>query len=238
MKGKGISQEALKLIACLTMLVDHIAAAMAMDYDLYMRMGPQLYLVLRGIGRVAFPIYCFLMAEGAHHTRSPGRYALRLLVGAVLSEIPFDLALFGGISWMHQSVMVTLLLGFGALWLMKKCGNLFLKILASLPFIFLGDLLMTDYGSFGVLLIAMLGFFRDLPMGKLMQCVSICLVCALIPSFTIRLGIFEISLELIGCLSVFPILLYFGHKQTQNKIVQWAFYLFYPVHLLILALMM
>ena len=238
MRRKGLSQEGLKLIACLTMLVDHIAAAMAMDYDLYMRMGPQLYLVLRGIGRVAFPIYCFLMAEGAHHTRSPGRYALRLLVGAVLSEIPFDLALFGGIGWAHQSVMVTLLLGFGALWAMKKCGHVLLKLLVALPFILLGDLLMTDYGSYGVLLIVLLGLFRELPLGKLMQCVSICLVCALIPSIHIQVGMFSISLELVGCLSAVPIVLYFGNKQTKNKAVQWAFYLFYPVHLMALALIL
>lgn len=230
MKGKGISQETLKLIACAAMLLDHVAAVLVYDRELY--------ILMRAIGRLAFPIFCFLLVEGAHYTKSPGKYGFRLFVGAVLSEIPFDLALFGGISWLHQSVMVTLLLGFGALWLMKKCAKLFLKILSALPFVLLGDLLMTDYGSFGVLLIAMLGFFRDLPMGKLMQCVSICLVCALIPSFNIRLGIFEISLELIGCLSVFPILLYFGHKQTQNKVVQWAFYLFYPVHLMALALIL
>lgn len=230
MKIKGISQEGLKLIACVTMLLDHVAAVMVYDRGLY--------ILMRAIGRIAFPIFCFLLVEGAHYTKSPGKYALRLFIGAVLSEIPFDLALFGSISWLHQSVMVTLLLGFVALWVMKKCGNIFLKILVALPFILLGDLLMTDYGSFGVLLIAMLGFFRDLPMGKLMQCVSICLVCSMIPSFNLQLGIFEISLELIGCLSIFPILLYFGHKQTKNKAVQWAFYLFYPAHLLVLALIL
>lgn len=228
MKSKGISQELLKLIACVTMLLDHAAVVLVYERELY--------LLMRAMGRIAFPIFCFLLVEGAHHTKSPGKYALRLLVGAVLSEIPFDLALFGGISWAHQSVMVTLLLGFGALWVTKKCENGLLKFLAALPFILLGELLMTDYGSYGVLLITLLGFFRDLPKGKLMQCVSICLVCAMIPSINLRLGSLEISLELIGCLSVFPILLYFGHKQTRNKVVQWAFYLFYPVHLAALCL--
>lgn len=236
MSKKGIPQEWLKLIACVTMLLDHTAAAISLDRDLYAAMGPGIYILLRAIGRIAFPIFCFLLVEGAHYTKSPGKYALRLAVGAVLSEIPFDLALFGQLTWRYQSVMLTLLLGFGLLCVMKKCANLFLKGLAALPFILLGELMMTDYGGYGVLLIAMLGFFRDLPMGKLMQCVSICLVCALIPSMHIRLGIFEISLELIGCLSIFPILLYFGRKQTKSRAVQWAFYLFYPAHLLVLAL--
>ena len=223
MKTKGISQEGLKLIACLTMLLDHTAAVLVYDY------WP--YVVMRGLGRIAFPIYCFLLAEGAHYTKSPGRYALRLLIGALLAEIPFDLALFGHITWDYQSVMVTMLLGFGALWTMGKCERLLLKGLGALPFIFLGDLLRTDYGSYGVLLIAMLGFFRDLPMGKVMQCVSICLVCALIPSLEIQVGIFRVSLELFGIVSIFPMLLYFGKKQTGSKPLQWAFYLFYPVHL-------
>lgn len=226
MKRKGISQEALKLIACLAMLLDHVAVVLVWDYERY--------ILLRGIGRIAFPIFCFLLVEGAHHTGSPGRYALRLLLGAVLAEIPFDLTMFGQVTWAHQSVMVTLLLGFGALWAMKRCEKLLLRGLVSLPFILLGDLLMTDYGSFGVLLIVLLEFFRDLTLGKTMQCVSIGLVCALIPSTSIRVGSFLISLELIGCLSVIPILLYFGEKRTKSKWIQWAFYLFYPVHLTVL----
>ena len=227
MNRKGIPQEWLKLIACAAMLLDHTAAVLVYNRELY--------ILMRGIGRIAFPIFCFLLVEGAHYTKSPGKYALRLLVGAVLSEIPFDLALFGGITWAYQSVMVTLLLGFTALWTARRSENILVRILISLPFILLGDLLRTDYGSYGVLLIVLLGFFRDLPMGKAMQCVSVCLVCALIPSVNIRLGLFEISLELIGCLSVFPILLYFGHKQTKSKWIQWAFYLFYPAHLALLC---
>lgn len=223
MKTKGISQETLKLIACLTMLLDHTAAVLVYDY------WP--YVIMRGLGRIAFPIYCFLLAEGAHYTKSPGKYALRLLIGALLSEIPFDLALFGKLTWEYQNVMVTLLLGFGALWAMKRLENPLLKMLVCLPFIPLGELLHTDYGSLGVLLIAMLGLFRDLPMGRLMQCVCVCLVCALIPSMEIQFGVFQVSLELIGILSILPLLLYFGKKHTKNKWVQWAFYLFYPAHL-------
>ena len=227
MKSKGISQEGLKLIACLTMLLDHAAAVMVNDH------WP--YVIMRGLGRIAFPIYCFLLVEGAHYTKSPRKYALRLLTGALLAEIPFDMALFGRITWEYQSVMITMLLGFGALWVMGRCEKPLLKGLGVIPFILLGDLLRTDYGSFGVLLIAMLGFFRDLPMGKVMQCVSICLICALIPSLELRLGMFQISLELFGVLSILPILLYFGKKQTGSKLVQWAFYLFYPVHLTVLC---
>ena len=83
MKRYGLSQEGLKLVACVTMLMDHIGAVLL----------PQ-YLFLRYIGRIAFPIYCFLLAEGVHYTNNPKKYCLRLGVGTMLSEIPFDLALF------------------------------------------------------------------------------------------------------------------------------------------------
>lgn len=115
MERKGLSQEGLKLIACLTMLIDHIGAVFVPGYYLYYSM--------RIIGRIAFPIYCFLLAEGFHYTRSPGKYALRLTIGMVLSEIPFDLALEGRLTLAYQSVMVTLLLGLLAAWAMEKCGS-------------------------------------------------------------------------------------------------------------------
>ena len=100
MEKKGLSQEALKSIACITMLLDHIGATMVRGYT------------LRIIGRIAFPIFCFLMAEGAYHTKNPRKYCLRLMIGMLLSELPFDLAFRLKPTWEYQCVMVTLLLGF------------------------------------------------------------------------------------------------------------------------------
>ena len=118
MKQRGLSQEGLKIIACVTMLIDHIGAVLL----------PQ-YFSLRMIGRIAFPIYCFLLVEGAHYTKNPGKYALRLGIGMLLSELPFDLAFSRGWSWGYQSVMVTLLLVFLALKCMERTKNIFLKML-------------------------------------------------------------------------------------------------------------
>ena len=100
MRNKHLHQEFLKIIACVSMVRDHIGAFLV----------PQIW--LRCVGRLAFPIYCFLLVEGFHHTKNPKGYALRLLIGAILSELPYDLLLSGGISFARQSVMITLLLGF------------------------------------------------------------------------------------------------------------------------------
>ena len=72
MKKQGLSQEWLKLTACATMLVDHVGAVLL----------PQ-YIWLRVLGRIAFPIYCFLLAEGIHYTKNPKKYGLRLGIGVV-----------------------------------------------------------------------------------------------------------------------------------------------------------
>ena len=97
MKKRGLSQEMLKLIACLTMLIDHVGATVILElFGTTPSLGLYwLYWAMRIVGRMAFPIYCFLLAEGAHYTRNPKQYALRLAIGVVLSELPFDFAFWG-----------------------------------------------------------------------------------------------------------------------------------------------
>lgn len=101
MKTKGLSQEGLKLIACVTMLIDHIGATLVMQLlrnaNAYIPELWTLYCTMRVIGRVAFPIYSFLLVEGFHHTRDVKKYVGRLGIGMLLSEIPFDVAFNGGI---------------------------------------------------------------------------------------------------------------------------------------------
>ena len=115
----GVSADLLKLTALMTMLIDHIGAGIlerllidgyVTDYALYLKIY-QLDTVLRIIGRISFPIFCFLLAEGFLHTRSRRGYAFRLLVFALLSEIPFDLLFSGGLNRNSQNVFWTLLIG-------------------------------------------------------------------------------------------------------------------------------
>jgi hypothetical protein len=129
---KGITGSTLKLVAIIIMLIDHTAATI-LDRTLMARgMGelnagnPQAVLdfmsenagiyyldsFMRLIGRIAFPIFCFLLVEGFKYTHNKWSYAIRLGIFALVSEIPFDLALMNRfLEFSHQNVYFTLLIG-------------------------------------------------------------------------------------------------------------------------------
>lgn len=222
-----VSQEGLKLFACVTMLIDHYSAIHA-PWMLSYRM----------IGRLSFPVFCFLLAEGAHRTKSPGRYALRIFITAVISELPFDYAFFGKVFGYHQNVMVTLLLGLLAILAVEGTRFVWLKPVVALPFLIAADFLEADYGMHGVLLMLLFGVTYELPWKEWIQGIGMLLIFADMPSAVLLtvLGV-DITLQMIGTLSILPIALYSGEKRTYSKVVQWGFYLFYPVHLLILHFM-
>ena len=243
MEKRGLSQESLKLIACITMLLDHIGATlvlrmvqgMPMPNDQY-RQLVGIYYALRIVGRIAFPIYCFLLVEGAYRTRNPKKYGLRLFIGMLLSEIPFDLAfshrnrvLF---DWSSNSVMLTLLLGFCMIEAMKRWSG-FGRIAIILPFYLLAEWMHTDYGGLGILIIAIFTLTRELSHEKLYQCLGLCLV--VYPGARAMLGSVAVNLEWFAVLALIPIFYYDGRKLTHHKAVQWGFYLFYPVHIAVLV---
>lgn len=221
MERKGMSQETLKLIACAAMLIDHIGFFVP-GYG------------MRLIGRIAFPIYCFLLVEGACYTRSPRRYALRLLIGAVLAEVPFDLLFFGRMTFDHQNVMLTLLFGFVMIQCMNRLGGVW-QYLAVIPFCLLAELCNTDYGGMGVALIALFHWSRGMPGERVVQIVGMAIL--FYNRFMTTIGPVRVPLQMAGMLALVLIQCYSGRKRTGSKAIQWVFYLFYPVHMTVLLLL-
>lgn len=217
---KRISHEGLKLIACITMLLDHVGAALFP------------ITALRLIGRLSFPIYCFLLAEGVRHTRNPKKYLLRLGIGAILAEIPYDLLFFGRIGLQGQNVMVTLFLGAVMLILLQQLRKPLYKFVLILFFGVAAEFLQCDYGSRGIVL---MGLFY------LTDQVSVHLLGLVLVSFAsqgyLRLFGIPIPVQLFSVFALLPIYFYSGEKHRYSKILQWSFYLFYPAHLLALFLL-
>ena len=239
MKEKVFSQEGLKIIACVTMLIDHIGAVLvnpgfASSASEYLMLA-WANVIMRCIGRTAFPIFCFLLVEGAYHTGNPRKYALRMGIAMLISEIPFDLAFFGRLDWGHQNVMVTLLLGFGMVYAMKQTEGIW-KLAWILPAYFAAELLKTDYAGEGILLIAMFALVKGSPYEKWLRLAGMVLL------FWDNLGMYSWNLSVpiyynrFKLLSAIPIFCYSGRKLTYSKVAQCAFYLFYPVHMAILVL--
>ena len=211
----GLSQEWLKVIACVTMLMDHIGAAF-FPWALWWRI----------VGRMAFPIYCFLLAEGLARTRDVKRYGIRLAIGAVLAEIPFDLLFFGGLTLAHQSVMVTLLIGYIMVLWMRWFPRW--KMFALCICAMAAELLCTDYGALGVMTIGLFVLTRDLEHRLLFQIFGLMVLNWTLNGYWVQMFAVE---------AIIPIALYNGTKSSHSKAVQRIFYLFYPAHMLVLALL-
>ena len=222
MRRNGISQEGLKLIACITMLADHIGAVFFPGS------------ILRFVGRLAFPIYCFLLTEGACHTRNPRRYGFRLLIGLLISEIPYDFLFYGGWYWGKQSVMVSLLLGFLYCVAALRLSGILQRMLLLIPFAYLAELLRVDYGGWGIILIGMFLLTREQPGRKLIQTAMVFVICWMMSRAKMPIGTLLLPVQPFGVLAMVPIVAYNGQKVTKNMWVQRAFYLFYPLHLAVL----
>lgn len=225
---KCLPQEALKLIACMTMFIDHFGAAIVPL--LPFSFMPELYYTCRTIGRLAFPIYAFLIAEGVRHTRKEWKYLLRLAIGVVIAELPFDLLFEGRFTWEYQNVMLTLLLGAGMLVCQKRVKNIWLKLLLILPFALAAELCRTDYGGVGVLMIAVFGLFDK----TWIQTIGVLVCNLMLAGIDITVLGFAVPIQLFAMPAMAFIALYSGGKLTKSKVLQWGFYLFYPAHILLL----
>lgn len=225
MKRNGFSQEGLKLLACIAMLIDHIGAGFGNSC------------LLRSIGRLAFPIFCFLLVEGFYHTGNLRRYSLRLLICAVISELPYDLLLSGQWDLSRQNVMLTLLLGLTMLRCMEQVPLYLAKVAMLLPFCIAAQGLRTDYGATGIALIGVFALSRNIPHGFLLELLCTSLLFWFMDSPLLSLAGISIPMQFLGIAALIPIHCYSGRKCTYAPAIQWAFYLFYPGHLMILHLL-
>ena len=152
----------LKLIACLSMFIDHLGAVCFSGM-----MG------FRIIGRLAFPIYCFLLVEGAVHTRNMKKYILRMGIFALISEVPFDLAFYHRLVYMgHQNVFFTLGLGLLAIWFLEHpieqldIPDVLYKLLVIIAAGLIAEFFNTDYGFTGIAVICIFYYMRGQPQLK------------------------------------------------------------------------
>lgn len=227
----------LHILAMALMLCDHLWGTVVPGNDW-----------LTCIGRIAFPIFAFLLVEGYFHTKSLKKYILRLLIWAVLSEIPFNLAMGSRIFYpVHQNVLWSFLISLGLIRLNELPKKLWARIAVGCASVLLGYLLglvtMVDFYHAGILTVLVFYFFRKRTwwccLGQLVFLWYINmellggygydLVLFGQPFFLVRQGF--------ALLALIPIWLYRGNQGYHSKWLQSLYYGFYPLHLLILGLL-
>ncbi len=209
----GINSFQLKCIAIISMVIDHMGAVLF----------PQ-EIVFRIIGRIAFPIFCFQVSEGFFHTRDVRRYMARLGIFAVISEIPFDLALHGKmIEMAAQNVFFTLTLGVFMMYLLRMGGSIPVKILEVVSIVLLADFLHVDYGGGGILLILLFYLFHGKKLAQL------CMAAGWNLMDRVIYGSWQIQ-----CYGVFAVPFLAFYNGERGRKMKYFFYLFYPAHLLVL----
>lgn len=216
--SKCLSASALKYLACLSMLIDHTG------YLLFPHIA-----VLRWIGRLAFPVFAFMIANSYRYTADPGKYFLRLLLFAAVFQLPYKLMMADG----HLSVLFTLSTGLAAVWLgdiiESKIADRRLSLVCSLLAVAflaaLAQLSAMDYGWYGVALIytAWLFFENFSLLAISWILLNIAAVCC---------GWQEAQLFSLAAL----VPLYF-YNQQQGSSGRWFFYFFYAGHIVVLYLL-
>lgn len=230
----GINANQLRGLAMFLMLLDHLWATLVPG-NFWMTY----------LGRLAFPIFAFQISEGFFHSADRKRYAKRLFLFALLSEIPFDLIYGGTVFYpFHQNVMFTLLLGLLVCCAIdrargERTAKAVLRGALSVAGILLLSLIgMVDYGWKGVMTVVAFYLLRGFPFAWLAQIAALVLLnIVLFKGQTIPLLGRDFPTQGFAVLSLLPIWLYNGRRGGGGKALQYAFYAFYPVHMLVLYLL-
>lgn len=225
-----LSAGSLKLIAILTMLIDHfMAGVFAPLYsggyftNIYLiNHGVTIYDIGRNVGRFAFPVFCFLLVEGFYHTKSRAKYMRNLVIFALASEMPFDLLFKGKIDFTTQNVFFTLAIALGSIWIITKVKekfakdptvSAFLQVTAILAGCLMAYVMQTDYSYYGIVLVLIFYYYRK---KRFLACL---------------VGYFWFLHEP-WCFPAFIAVMFYNGKRGIS--LKYFFYAFYPAHLLLL----
>lgn len=225
-----LSAGTLKMIAIVTMLIDHFAAGVYAELyskGYFIKWGmtetaADIYYICRGIGRFAFPVFCFLLVEGFFYTKSRVKYLRNLVIFALVSEVPFDLLLGEKIGFDGQNVFFTLAIALCTVWGITKVKekfsdeptvSFFLQGTVILAGCLLAFVLKTDYSYYGIVLAVIFYYYRK---NRILACL---------------VGYIWFLFEP-WCFPAFIALLFYNGKRGIQ--LKYFFYAFYPAHLLLL----
>ncbi len=236
----GLDAFWLRMLACVAMLSDH-AWALIVSGNVWMTF----------FGRIAMPIFAFQLVEGFFHTHDLKKYILRILIFALITEIPFNLMMGSSVIFpFHQNILFTFLIALLAMAAMEKVrrkyslwGSVFACIGITALSSLAATIFMCDYFGFGVLTVLVFYFFREFRFAWAAQLAAMFVIHwimmeGLFIPVTIGGFLLEIPQQAFALFALIPIWLYNGKKGYATKWSRLAFYSFYPVHMLVLWLIL
>ena len=246
-KRTGITSFVLHIIAMILMLCDHLWGTFLTKYD-----------ILTCIGRMSFPLFASMLVEGFRHTSNRKKYVSRLFVFAVISEIPFNLMMASRlINPFHQNVLWSFLLGIVLMSIYDRIkenkhvlGRLGGYAIVTVIFYLLGIVTFVDYYGYGILMIALF-YFTEIQMSQSVFCkmlnmaiqiagmywINCGMMKGLLLTFTIMGIPFKFYQQGFALLSLPLIWLYNGKQGYYNRGIKYFYYLFYPVHIAVLGVL-
>lgn len=211
----------LKLIACISMVLDHIKYAIPATSNVL-----TLY-----FGRLAFPLFAFIAVQGYLHTSNFKKYLFRLIIFGAISEIPFLLfvSIIPGGTWLN--IMFTLFLGLLAIFCIDKLSNKFFGFVFAVLFAVLASVLKTDYGWYGVGLMVLIYVLRNHKVVFSFAYVLFTFIFYVVDYIGFSAGRFLYYLPYIICSSL-PLIFMLAYNGKLGKKLKYFYYWFYPAHLL------
>ena len=221
-----MSSFVLKVIACIAMVCDHIRYVVPNTNNI----------VTIALGRISYPLFAFLLTEGYSHTKDLKKYYKRIIIFALISQIPFMMFrnLCIGV-WQLLNIMFTLLFGLIAINIYDKYKNKFVCILLTFGIIILSRIIIVDYNWWGILTVFLFYVFRN---NKFL--LAILFVAITFIYYFLRTGISMFSNMLIMEYMIFTfssLIFIFLYNGKEGRKLKYFFYWFYPIHLLIFALL-
>ncbi len=235
LKNSGLDKNTLKIIAAVSMLIDHVGVVLLLDVDL-----------LRIIGRIAFPIYAYMIAEGCVYTKNRLRYFLSVFLLGAACQIVYSIydgsAYMGILITFSLSILVVYAMQYMKNALLENEGSRMKRCVATVVFVFaivgvyfLNEVVQIDYGFWGCMAPAFASLFRK-PRS------STSAFWEKIDQRMLHVLMLGICLVIISCVSggiqmyslfAIPLLMLYSGKRGKSK-MKLFFYIFYPAHLIVL----
>lgn len=210
----------LKIIAIITMFIDHIGYVIAGKLSFF-----------NYIGRIAFPIFAFQISEGYIHTKNLKKYFFRLFLFAIISQIPFMLFTSLISSEFSLNIFFTLILGLCCIHIYNKLNNKILALQLSAIIGIIAEFSHCDYGFYGIAIILIFYIFKNSFINATIFFIIATGLYYLIPF--ILSGYYNVYFYLFLCTFI-PIFFLATYNGKRGKNIKYLLYLFYPLHLLLI----